>query len=56
VYTDASTNQLGAVIMQQGEPLALFSIKLSSAQTHDTTGEQELLSIVENLKELERYY
>jgi hypothetical protein len=51
VYTDASKTQLGAVIMQQGKPLAFCSRKLNSAQTRYTTSEQELLSIVETLKE-----
>jgi hypothetical protein len=51
VYTDASNTQLGAVIMQEGKPLAFYSIKLNLEQTCYTTGEQELLSIVENLKE-----
>jgi hypothetical protein len=51
VYTDASNKQLGAAIMQEGKPLAFFSRKLSSAQTRYNTGEQELLSIVETLKE-----
>jgi hypothetical protein len=51
VYTDASNNQLGEVILQEGKPLPFYSRKLSSAQTRYTTGEQELLSIVETLKE-----
>jgi hypothetical protein len=52
VYTDASNKQLGALIMQEGKPLAFYSRKLSSAQTHYIRGEQELLrSIVETLKE-----
>jgi hypothetical protein len=51
VYTDASNKQLGAVIIQEGEPLAFYSRKLNSARTHHTSGEQELLCIIETLKE-----
>jgi hypothetical protein len=51
VYTDASNTQLGAVIVQEGKPLAFYSRKLKSAQTRYTTVEQELLSIEETLKE-----
>jgi Txe/YoeB family toxin of Txe-Axe toxin-antitoxin module len=51
VYTDASKKQLGAVIMQKGKPLDFYSRKLNSEQRHYTTDEQELLIIVENLKE-----
>ena len=51
IHTDASKIQLGAVISQQGHPIAFYSRKLSSAQTRYTTIEQELLAIVETLKE-----
>ena len=51
IYTDASTRQLGAVITQNGKPLAFFSRKLSKAQRKYSITELELLSIVECLKE-----
>ena len=51
IHTDASNYQLGAVIAQNGGPIAFFSRKLNSAQKKYTTIEQELLSIVETLKE-----
>jgi hypothetical protein len=37
--------------MQEGKPLVFYSRNLNSAQTRYTTGEPELLSIVETLKE-----
>ena len=51
VYPDSSDYQLGAVIMQDDRPLAFYSRKLNSAQKRYITGKQELLSIVETLKE-----
>ena len=50
IYTDASTRQLGAVITQNGRPLAFFSRKLSKAQQKYSITELELLSIVECLR------
>ena len=38
--------------MQNDKPLAFYTRKLNSAQLNYTTGEQELLSIVETLKEI----
>jgi hypothetical protein len=52
VYTDASNKQLGAIITLDEKPIAFYSRKLNSAQQRYTTGEQELLSIVETLREL----
>eukprot|EP00957_Ditylum_brightwellii_P119636 9127741-Ditylum_brightwellii.AAC.1 len=48
---DASDTQCGAVISQQGMSVAFYSCKLNSAQKNHTTTEQELLAIVEPLKE-----
>ena len=50
IHTDASHYQLGAVISQNGKPIAFYSRKLNPAQTRYTTTERELLSIVETLK------
>ena len=51
IYVDASDYQLGGVIMQEGKPLAFYSRKMSDAQRGYTTGERELLSVVETIKE-----
>ena len=39
--------------MQEGKPLAFYTRKMNAAQSKYTTGEQELLSIVETLKSFE---
>ena len=51
IHTDASKRQLGAVISQEKRPIAFYSRKLNPAQVWYTTGERELLAIVETLKE-----
>jgi len=51
LYTDASDLQLGAVLMQGDKTLAFFSKKLNQTQMRYSTGEKEMLSVVEALKE-----
>ena len=51
IYTDASTRQLGAVIVQKNRPIAFFTRKLTPTQQKYSITELELLSIVETLKE-----
>ena len=51
VHTDTSDVQLGAVISQNGHPIAFYSGKLNPTQTRYTTTKRKLLAIVETLKE-----
>ena len=51
IHTDASKLQIGAVISQNGKPIAFYSLKTNSSQHNYTTNEKELLSIVATLAE-----
>jgi hypothetical protein len=51
IYMDASSTQLGAVITQYNRPIAFFSRKLSKMQQKHSVTENELLAILETLKE-----
>jgi hypothetical protein len=51
IHTDACKTQIGAVISQNGKPIAFYSRKMNSAQQNYAVTEKELLSIVATLKE-----
>jgi hypothetical protein len=51
IYTDASSMQLGVAITQDNRPIAFFSRKLSKTEQKYNVTENELLAIVETLKE-----
>ena len=49
LYIDASDEQIGAVLSQEGKPLGFFSKKINQAQSRYTVTQKELLAIVEAL-------
>ena len=51
IHTDASDKKLGAVISQNNKPIEFFSRKFSKPQRNYTTTKNELLAIVECLKQ-----
>ena len=51
IHTDSSEYQMGAIISQNGRPVAYWSKKLSTAQKKYPKTDQELLAIVECLKQ-----
>ena len=55
VISDASLLGTGAVLMQEGRPIAFASKKFTSAERNYTTGEQELLGVVNALTEWRCY-
>lgn len=55
VIADASLHGIGAVLVQEGCPLAFYSRKFIPAEKNYTTGEQELLASVEAMKEWRCY-
>ncbi len=55
LISDASLNGTGAVLVQNGRPVAYTSAKFSSAERNYTTGEQELLGVFHALTEWRCY-
>ena len=51
IHTNASTFQLGAVSIHKGNPITLYSRKLTYSQHRYTVTKKELLSITETQKE-----
>ena len=55
VMSDASLLGTGAVLLQEGRPIAFTSKKFTGPEIRYTTGEQELLAVIHALKEWRCY-
>jgi transposase InsO family protein len=55
LISDASITGCGAVLVQEGKPLAYFSSKFNPAERNYTTGEQEMLGLIKALREWRCY-
>ena len=55
VCTDASKDGVGAVLRQDGKPVAFESARFSPAERNYTIGEQELLAVIHALKKWRVY-
>ena len=53
IHTDDINTHLAGITSQNGKPIAFYSPKLTPAQIHYTPTEEEVLSIVETLKEFQ---
>ena len=51
MHTNARDIQLGAIISQNGKPIAFHSRKLTGAQVRYKSAEKEILRIVETLRQ-----
>ena len=54
--TDASGHGIGAVIMENGQPIAFFSKTLGPKATAASTYEKEAMAILEALKKWKHYF